>query len=405
MTGLHPTNRDLLRWFRSLPLQVQRILEWVLIMFITISLVLITRDWLRLMLFPLALVLFLRIADRVPVIGPLWRWLFGSRSLWDWLTLLFIPMALAVIGMQVSSIFNAQRSDSDVEKTRFEAVERYLTKLTSAEVIPPTNDPSQKDAVNRQPGKTDDAMAYGCNLAQPRGAAASSLTLALANSLSHLKKSTPDKQIQKKIIMEYLYTRGLINRGNNVISLRQADMTSGNFYQARLEKSCLNSIMFADSATSPDSTSDFRFADLSEANLSGSNLARANLRNANLNGAILTGWASLYKADLRGADLRGIKYDKTTNFDGAIYNTQTISADSDHQGWLGTLLCGRRINIIDTSRLCIDPTDYKDIPPTRFPDEFYQGPQATAPGKLDKIRLRALVYNKKKPMVERNELP
>jgi uncharacterized protein YjbI with pentapeptide repeats len=405
VTGLRPTTSVLLRWFRSLPVQIQRILEWVLIMFITISLVLITRDWLRLLLLPLALVLFLRIADRVPVIGPLWRWLFGTRSLWDWLTLLFIPMALAVISMQVSSIFNAQRSDSDVEKTRFEAVERYLTNLTSQEVIPPANTVAYKVDRNSQALMADDAMKYGCDLSQPRGVTATSLTLALANSLTHLKKSIPDKQIQKKIILEYLYTRGLIDRGKNVISLRQADMTSGNFYQAKLAKSCLNSIMFADSATSPASSSDFRFAELSEANLSGSNLARANLRNANLNGSILTGWASLYKADLRGADLRGMKYDKNTNFDGAIYNTMEIKSDSDYQGWLGSLVCGRRIRIIDTSRLCVDPTDYANIPPTKFPDDFYLNPKARLPNELLRAKLQELVYDPKKPLVERNDLP
>lgn len=405
MPGLTPSTPDLLRWFRTLPRKLQIILEWLLIFFITISLVVITRDWLRLMLLPLALVLFLRIADRVPVIGPLWRWLFGSRSLWDWLTLLFIPMALAVIGMQVSSIFNAQRSDSDVEKTRFEAVERYLTKLASPEVIPPTNPSGSNSDETNQALKADDATQYGCTFSQPRGVTATSLTLALANSLSYLKKSTPDKQIQKKIILEYLYTRGLIGRGGNVISLRQADMTSGDFYQARLAGSCLNSIMFADSASSPASSSDFRFAQLNDANLSGSNFARANLRNANLRNAILTGWASLYKADLRGADLRGIKFDRNTNFDGAIYNTKTITADSDQKGWLGSLLCGSRIRIIDTSHLCIDPADYANIPPTKFPDEFYLDPRNNPPERLNKAKLRSLVYNRRRPLVERNELP
>ncbi len=399
----------LLRWFRSLPLEIQRILEWVLILFITISLVLITRDWLRFLLFPLALVLFLRVADRVPLIGPLWRWLFGSRSLWDWLTLLFIPLALAVIGLQVSSIFNAQRTDSDVEKTRFEAVERYLTKLTSPEIIPLSNPVPGEVDVRRQALKADDAMEYGCDYSQPRGATAASLTLALANSLTHLRKSFPDKQIQKKVILEYLYTRGLIDRGGNVLSLRQADMTSGDYYQAKLAKACLNSIFFADSATSPASSSDFRFADLKQANLSGANLARANLRMANLEGAILSGWASLYKADLRGANLRGIRYDNKTNFDGAIYNTKEIETDHDHKGWLASLLCGRRIRIIDTSRICTDPTDYMDIPPTRFPDEFYKpgsiDPKTKLPTKLDKAKLRRLVYDPKKPLEERNDLP
>jgi hypothetical protein len=248
----------LLKWFRALPPELQRILEWVLILFISMSLVLISREWLRFLLLPLALVLFLRVADRVPVIGPLWHWLFGSRNLWDWLTLLFIPLALAVIGLQISSIFNAQRSDSEVEKTRFEAAERYLIRLASPDILPEKN-PSQADIKTISKSvKPDDAVQYGCGYSQPRGGTASSLTLALANSLTHLRKNTPDKQIQKKIMLEYLYTRDLISRGDNVVSLRHADMTSGDFYQAKLARACLNSIMFADSAASVESASDFR---------------------------------------------------------------------------------------------------------------------------------------------------
>lgn len=406
MPGFNPPTL-LLKWFQSLPPVVQRILEWVVIFLLTISLVLMTREWLRFLLLPVTLVLFLRVADRVPLIGPLWRWLFGARSLWDWLTLLFIPLALAVVGLQISAIFNAQRSDSDVEKTRFEAVERYLKNLTSPDIIPPENPSRDKEDRRNPDEKPDVAVNFGCGFSQPSGVTATSLTLALANSLTHLRKSVPDKQVQKRIILEYLYRRDLITKGGNVISLRHADMTRGDFYQARLKRSCLNSIMFADSATSPASSSDFRFAVLEGANLSGSNLARANLRKANLQDAILNDWASLYMADLRGANLRGIKYDENTNFDGAIYNTKTIKAGHDHKGWFGSLLCGRRIRIIDTSRICADPKDYADLPPTQFPDEFYLpgsiDPETKLPNRLLTAKLQRLVY--KKHLDERNDLP
>ncbi len=406
------------RFFRSLPSGVQQVLEWLLIVSITIALVVLTREWLRFLLLPLALVLFLRVADRVPVVGPIWRWLFGTRNLWDWLTLLFIPLALAVIGLQVSQIFNAQRSDGDVEKTRFDAVEKYLTSLASTEILPaetPLNTASNAEALNALEA-VDDGVQSGCGFSQPRAVTAASLTQAIASNLTNLRKSLPDKQIQKKIILEYLYARGLINRRLNeapqagsdtVISLRHVDMSSGNFYQARLPKACLNSVMFADSAGSEQSSSDFRFADLQGANLSGSNLARANLRNANLRDAVLTDWASLYKADLRGADLRGIKFDKHTTFDGAIFNTRAIKSDHDREGWLGSLLCGRQIRIIDTSGICMDEKDYMNIPPTQFPNEFYApghlDPETKLPTRLSQSKVKRLA--KKIPLSLRNDLP
>ena len=387
-------------------------MEWFLILSFSIFVVLFSREWLRFLLLPLCLVLFLRVADRIPVLGPVWRWLFGSRTLWEWLTLLFIPMALAVIGLQVSAIFNAQRSDGDVEKTRFEATERYLIHLASTDILPNSNPAKPESNYAIKEHKPDDAVKFGCDFSQPRGRTASSLTLALANQLTHLRKSTVDKQIQKKIILEYLNTRSLINRGDNVVSLRNADMRSGDFYQARLDNACLNSIMFADSAGSAGSASDFRFADLKRANLSGTNLARANLRYASLNDAILTGSASLYKADLRGANLRGIKYDKYindkepfTNFNGIIYNTTPIGSGHDRRSWAGSLLCGRSIRVIDTSRICVDSKDYEPLPATQFPDEFYaQGfidPETKMPNKLLKSKLKRLGTN----MTEHNDLP
>lgn len=413
-------NVSILKWFRSLAPELQTVIEWSLILFVSISLVLLSRDWLRFLLLPLTLVVFLRVADRVPVVGPLWRWLFGARSLWDWLTLLFIPLALAVIGLQISEIFNAQRNNSEVDKTRFEAVERYLISLTNPEILP-LDDSSIKASTDPRANisdRLDDATRYGCGYSKPRGVTAASLTLALSSNLSNLRKSKSDKQIQKKIILEYLYARSLINRGRdsvvgqdpngNVLSLRHADMTSGNYYQARLSMSCLNSIMFADSSGSESSSSDFRFADLRGANLSGTNLARANLRNANLQNAVLNDFASLYRADLRGADLRGIIFDEYTNFDGAVFNTTMIEAGHDRQSWWGTLLCGRRIRIIDTSRLCMDDKDFMPIPPTRFPDNFYQwngvDPRTKKPiRKLSLARVRSL--SEKVQLVESNHLP
>lgn len=208
--------------------------------------------------------------------------------------------------------------------------------------------------------------------------------------------------------LRFIYKLGLLDKERAIINPAGFDFSRGNFYKARLANSCLNSIMFADSAASEESSSDFRFADLQGANLSGTNLARANLRGAQLQNAVLTGWASLYKADLRGANLRGIKFDEGTNFDGAIFNTQPIKAGHDRQGWWGALMCARRIRIIDTSAICMDAKDNRELLPTQFPDEFYP------PGSLDSKtgrpttkplmkKLQHLKYGL--PLVENNELP
>jgi len=50
------------RRFQTLPPNVQRLVEWLLIFLVTIALVVVTREWLRFLLIPVTLILFLRVA-------------------------------------------------------------------------------------------------------------------------------------------------------------------------------------------------------------------------------------------------------------------------------------------------------------------------------------------------------
>jgi hypothetical protein len=104
-------------------------------------------------------------------------------------------------------------------------------------------------------------------------------TVVRAQTLSALAILDPDR---KRILLRFLYESGLINRGEQVVSLKQANLNNANLSGAGLSGS-----------------------DLSGAYLPGANLANADLNNANLSRAILIGPKSSGDADLTGARLMG----------------------------------------------------------------------------------------------------
>lgn len=382
-------------------------LKWILLLPVGIGVALFVSRW-AFIFWPLfCFLVFLRVAQDLPYVGPAWRSMFGEKTLWDWLSLLIVPGVLTTIGFQFSSLNSAADRINAQRTMRSERYSKYLELIRDYVISDDLARLGKETQLQIQDTKS---RRLGCILSaqSPKAILVQNLTDATLSQISLLATKEDRYLDEKGMTLRFLYKLGLLYKERAIINPEGFDFSRGNFYQARLANSCLNSVMFADSAASKESSSDFRDANLEGANLSGANLARANFRGASLQNAVLVGWASLYKADLRGANLRGIKYDETTMFDGAIFNTQTIKAGRDRQGWWGALLCGFRIRMMGTSAICMDAKDYKDLPPTRFPDEFYP------PGSLDSKtgfrttrplmkELRRLNY--RLPLVENNDLP
>lgn len=325
--------------------------------------------------------------------------MFGEKTLWDWLSLLIVPAVLATLGFQFS-LMNSNRDRADsVKADRAELFQKYIERiqafaisgaLSSSRLAKPLH---SEDCANSAP--------------TPTVMIVQNITKSTLMQLQLLEIEPQSLHNEKGMILQFLYSMDSIARGHKKIDLSYADFSNSNLRFAQLVGACLNNFMFNDFTASTDSASDLSYARLDSADLSGSNLAHANLRLASLRDAILTDWTSLFRADLRGADLRGIKYDKTTNFDGAVYNTREIKLDSDKIGWIGSLVCRRIIAIIDSSQLCLNPNKSRNIPPTRFPDDFYlprgNVPKTGLPGKLARAKLHRLFY--KVPLEERNSMP
>lgn len=370
---------------------LRTITRWMLLFFLSLSAVYLFKGWPLILIAIVGSLVLLRTIDRFPYIGPKWKWLFGDRHLWEWLELLFVPLVLAAVGLQLSSYFTRRQSDYNIHQLRFESTERYLKMFTESDVLAKLKTIPVSEAQTYQPVNWD---ANPCSVrSSPQGALLSNFTRATLSQLSALRPSSSTPQPQKKIILEYLHRVGAITHGAHSINTKFFDMESSDLYQARLSKACLDSVMFADSAASVRSHSDLRFADLSMADLRGANLAKANLRYANLRGARLDGWASLAGADLRGADLRDTIVTPETITRKAIYNTKKIPVHDVHRNWLFKRICYELAETLHSERWCPDPKDYQVICPTKFPQEFYvdrnvEYESCDVNGTLDEERLK-----------------
>jgi uncharacterized protein YjbI with pentapeptide repeats len=201
---------------------------------------------------------------------------FGARSLWDWLDLLIVPLALAVLALYLNRSERAaerraaeQRAMTEREiaaTARHQAtLEAYYDRM--AELMLPPHE--LLDSAAGSPVRV---------IAQAR-------TLAALRSLDARRVSQ---------LARFLAGAGLSAREKPLIDFQGADLSGASFAGANLSRLNLAGINLAGA--------DLRGADLSESDLSGADLSQAALPEANLSSAILTS-ADLSETDLREADL------------------------------------------------------------------------------------------------------
>jgi len=198
---------------------------------------------------------------------------FLNKSLWDWLQLLIVPLALAIIAL-VFQLANSRterqiakqryQNDQDIatNKQREDLLQTYLDRMTALLL--------DKDLRSSQP----DAEVR--NVARAR-------TLTVLPQLDSQRKGNLIQFLSESKLME-------------IISLSGADLSGANLSSANLSGANLNA------ANIP--SADFSNASLSQTDLSGANLSGANLNWADLSGA------NLSRADLTYAKLSNAKVTK-----------------------------------------------------------------------------------------------
>ncbi|MEA5464759.1 pentapeptide repeat-containing protein [Leptothoe sp. PORK10 BA2] len=219
-----------------------------------------------------------------------------SKSFWDGLQLLGVPVVLAILGAwfqksqqtqaeqatkeqreQAEKVASQQR-EQDADETREEVLQLYFDRISTLLV--------DKNLMAIA-SKGDDASPESKELL------AASLDVIRARTLSILRRFENDID-RKSSVIRFLAEAEIISKLKldlNAANLKGANLKGANLKGANLEGTNLTR------------------ANLGRANLKGANLKGANLEGANLEGTNLTranlGRANLTRANLRGANLRG----------------------------------------------------------------------------------------------------
>ncbi len=196
----------------------------------------------------------------------------GSKTLWDWLQLLLVPVVL-LVGILW---FTVQQNQANLQLMQQQ-------RDTAAKVA----HGQQQDAlVSNYIDSISDMMLHDNLLT------AQSISpvrqVAQVRTLTVLRQLDPD---HKATLMDFLYDTNLINNDFHIISLRSADITNAHLHNMDLRDTYLSGV-------------NLHGSDLSGANLSFATLVFVDLSGTNLRGADLHG-SDMHNVDLIGADLGG----------------------------------------------------------------------------------------------------
>jgi uncharacterized protein YjbI with pentapeptide repeats len=267
------------------------------------------------------------------------RWGFRGKTVWDWMALLIVPLALVVIGLLFTMLQDArqqeienqraqqaqkiedQRAEAERElaeqRAQDETLQAYLSQMSQLML--------ERKLLEAEPGDPVHT------LAQARTSTAilsldaehnESVTRFLINS-GLAVKSDPSPRLLTEIALEnatlshaHLPNAGLSDADLSDADLSGADLSGADLSGAELPHADLSEAVLGEADLSDAILSG---ANLSPANLSGADFSRANLSDADLSPAILSGadfsraWlvgtnlskTSLDEADLSEAVLRG----------------------------------------------------------------------------------------------------
>ena len=217
---------------------------------------------------------------------------FLNKTLWDWLQLLIIPLALAVIAL-VFQLANT-RAERQIAKERYEqdlqiAAQRY--------------EQDQQIALDKQ--HEDLLQAYLDRISELllKESLRTSPSEEVRN-IARVRTITVLTQLDARrigYVFTFLREAGLMSTtsDNSVVNLKDADLREVKWSQAKLWQANLSGADLT--------RANLKGADLYEANLKGANLIFTDLSHAELGEALLTGadlsFANLIKADLSYADI------------------------------------------------------------------------------------------------------
>jgi uncharacterized protein YjbI with pentapeptide repeats len=234
-----------------------------------------------------------------------------GKTLWDWLQLFIVPLALALIAVWWTTAQENVRQQ-EIEARRAQAEQVLAAQQAQDEALRAYLDQMSQLLLEQDLRSSAEGSSVRA-LAQAR-------TVTVFGSLG------PDR---KRTVIEFLYEASLINGDNPVIPLNNANLSGID----------LSSRYLKDRRITGDPNLEginLRGADLSEADLLSANLTKADLSGADLSEADLR-WAYLYdaklfRADLREADLSGANINNGLPPDDLVYVSNVDTSVVSLQG-------------------------------------------------------------------------
>ncbi len=271
------------------------------------------------------------------------------KTLWDWLQLFIVPLALAAIGLW----FAAQQDfrQQQIEEQRAES-EREIEEQRA-----------QDAALQAYLDQMSQLMLGG----DLRGSEEGSEVRTLARARTQTVLGRLDSR-RKGSVVQFLYEADLINKENPVVGfsdvhlsgadLSETDLSEADLSGARLTDADLSGadLSETDLSEAPLSWADLSWANLSGAEVSGATLERSDLSEANLSGANLRG-ARLSGANLSGAILRGADMG-----DGIyLFDADLSEADLSGANLRGASLSGADLSGADLTRADLSGANLSDV--------------------------------------------
>ncbi len=250
-----------------------------------------------------------------------------AKTLWDWLSLLIVPLVLAAGGIAVN--FLIQRREEQQKKEREEHEEKETAERAERE-RKAADDQLQEQVLQGYLDRMSELL-LAVRFDNP-DVGDEVKTVARARTLTVLRRIGGKR---KAAIFQFLYEAKLITGTKPIIDLSTADFSQASLAETYLIEVNLARVMLAKAHFEIAHLeraflegaflfeANLEAAELEDANLSGANLVGAKLEGANLVNAKLAR-AHLDGASLQGAILQGAKFEHAT-LDGANLTDAIIS--------------------------------------------------------------------------------
>jgi hypothetical protein len=232
-----------------------------------------------------------------------------GKTLWDWLSLLGVPLSLVVLGFwlqlsqqkraEVVAIEQRERDEKlakeqrelAADETKEEVLQVYFDRLSA--LLVDKNLLAIAFKVYATETQENEGQPKIEATLEERELLDSAVDVIQARTLSILRRFENDPE-RKTSVIRFLIEADIVSKLK--LSLSEADLSGAKLFGVNLSESDLR--------RSQLTGAELTGANLFKANLETANLCNADLRSANLSNAILR-TADLSKADLRSSDLRG----------------------------------------------------------------------------------------------------